>query len=117
MHVSSSFQAIVADSVDWRGRDVGNVWTFVLDDLGDENLKQAMVIILVFLTAPAPVVDSLEDLVVSRPKSQGWVVSGSSDLFLNFLFHIHQEVFTGRIDTIAEHKIVKEHNAFPGSQL
>ena len=71
-----------------------------------------MVIVFVSLLAPTPIIYSLQDLIISRPQSKSWIISGSSDLFLDLLFSVHQEFFRRWIDTIAKHEVVEKHNSF-----
>jgi hypothetical protein len=53
----------------------------------------------------------LKNLVVSGPKSKGWIVSCSFDLLFDLFFHVDEEFLGGGIDAIAEHEIVEEHDA------
>lgn len=117
MNVSSSLQSIVTDSIDGRWGNIGDIRTFILNDFGDQYFKESMVIVFVSLLAPTPIIYSLQDLIISRPQSKSWIISGSSDLFLDLLFSVHQEFFRRWIDTIAKHEVVEKHNSFSWCQL
>ena len=61
--------------------------------------------------------NTLQDLIVSRPKSQSWIVSSPPNLLLNLLLNVEEEFFGWWIDAIAEHEIIEEHDAFSWSEL
>ena len=69
-----------------------------------------------FLT-PSPVGDSLENFVVSRPKCETRVISGSSDLLLDFFFDVDKEGFSWWVNAVTEHEVIKDHDTFSGGQL
>ena len=71
-----------------------------------------MITYVIFLAIPPPVLNSLKNLIISAPKGQSRVISGSSDLLLDFFFNINQEIFSSWVDTVTKHEIVEQHDAF-----
>ena len=74
-----------------------------------------MIIFFVFGTTPTPILNSLQNLVISWPKSQSWIISGSSDLLFDLFFNIDQKIFSGRVDAVTKHEIIEKHDTFSWS--
>lgn len=78
--------------------------------------KKLFVVIFVFFGTPSPALNSLEDFVVASPENQTWIISDSSDLLDDFDQNIVEEGSCRRIDRIAEHEIVEDHETHLRSQ-
>jgi len=50
-----------------------------------------VIVFFVFSLSPAPVVDALKNLVISRPNGKCRIVSRSPDLLLDFLLNVQEE--------------------------
>jgi hypothetical protein len=72
----------------------------------------------VFLLAgPSPSSDTLLDLIVAIPQHNTRVVPSPPDLLPHLQFDALHHLSVGRVDSIAEHEIVKYHDALDRCQL
>lgn len=108
--ISPSLEAIVPYSINWRGWYIGYIWTLYLNNLSDEILKKLFVVLYIVSGWPAPILNSLQYLIISAPKCQRRIVSGSSNLLFYLLLNVNEELIVGGVDTVTEHKVVKYHN-------
>lgn len=120
MCLSSIFSQVSECLVDLDvrgGGDVRDIRTLIFNDLGDECLEEFTVIILVLLAVPPPLAYALHDLVVARPQHQTRIVSDTTDLLLHLLLYVQQELLARRVNAVAEHKVVENHQTQARSAL
>lgn len=94
MRISASLKPVVAHSIDWGGWNIGNVRTLVLYNFGNENFEQLLVVLAELVFAPAPVIDTLQNLIVARPQCEGWIIAGPPNLLLDLFFNVDQKLFS-----------------------
>lgn len=117
MNIASFFKVWVPNAINWRCSNIRDVRVLFFEDSWDELSKHNFIVLEVIALWPSPGFDSLEDFIVAAPKHKTWIVSGPSHLLSYFSFNNFNEFEIAWIDTVAEHKIVKEHDALSWSQF
>jgi hypothetical protein len=59
MGITASLKAVISNAVDWRGRNVRDIRTLVLNNLGNKCFEELFIIFTVLVTAPSPIIDPL----------------------------------------------------------
>lgn len=115
--ITTSFYPIIANSINWWWRNVRNIRTFILYNFRYKNLEKFMIILFIFTITPTPILNSLQNLIISWPKSQSWIIPSPSYLLFYLFLNIQQKLLTSWIYTVTKHEIIKKHYPFSWSQL
>jgi hypothetical protein len=83
-----------------------------VEDVRDQLLEHFLIVAHIGRLAPPPRLDSLQNLVVTRPKNNAGVIPESPHLINHLVLDIVEESVRCGVDGVAEHEVLKYHDPF-----